>query len=81
MITKSNDSLLSLLIAEDKALAKEEIYGEMIVEYREMAEATNNQILKENYIKEIEEYISRRDDAIKEVLDARESIKKYFSNI
>ena len=81
MIAKSNDSLLSLLIAEDKALAKEEIYGEMIVEYREMAEATDNQILKENYIKEIEEYISRRDDAIKEVLDARENIKKYFSNI
>ena len=78
MIAKSSSSLLSLLIAEDEALAKEELYGEMIVEYREMAEATDNQILRSEYAEEIAKYASLRDDAINEVLSTRDMIRNYL---
>lgn len=74
----SDSSLLSILVAEDKAIQKEKFYGEMIEEWKNLQRETDNSILKEYYGEHIAECTASRDDAIDAILSARDKIRKYF---
>ena len=70
-------SLLSILEREDKALKNMQFWGNILMEERARQQDAKTDYEKEYYGERCDHYIARRDEALRELNQARYDLKSY----